>query len=196
MMRVITGRAKGVRLDAPTGETTRPTAERTKEAMFSMIQFEIEGRRVLDLFAGSGQLGLEAISRGAQSAVFVDQSREAIAVIRKNLEKTRLLDCGTVVNTDFLFYLRHPHGQKFDLVFLDPPYALGAVAVALRELSRRELLLPGALILCETGNPADVFGGDPRLSKIFEVRRQVRHGVAYVTLLALCGKENDHAEGR
>ena len=90
MMRVITGKARGIRLTAPDGEQTRPTAERTKEAVFSMIQFETEGRQVLDLFAGSGQLGIEALSRGAAHAVFVDSSKQAIAVIERNLCKTRL----------------------------------------------------------------------------------------------------------
>ena len=189
MMRVITGKAKGVRLDAPAGEETRPTAERAKEAMFSMIQFEIEGRRVLDLFAGSGQLGIEAVSRGAKSAVFVDRSRAAVAVIRKNLEKAKLTGEATVLNTDHTSFLRHPHGETFDLVLLDPPYALGAIPTVLRELVRRGLLLPGALILCESGSD-DVFGGDEKLAAIFEVRRQVRHGVAWVTLLALRGEEN------
>ena len=189
MMRVITGTAKGVRLDTLEGETTRPTSERAKEAMFSMIQFEIEGRRVLDLFAGSGQLGIEAISRGAHSAVFVDRSREAVSIIRKNVEKTKFGEIGTVVNTDFLSYLRHPHGQKFDLVLLDPPYALGAVPTALREMLRREILLPEAMILCETGDPADVFGGDETLASVFEIRRRVRHGAAHITLLAWRGKE-------
>ena len=92
------------------------------------------------------------------------------------------------MNTDFLSYLRHPHGQKFDLVFLDPPYALGAVPTVLREMLRRELLLPGALILCETGAPEDVFDGDP-LASAFDVRRQVRHGAAHITLLARRGEE-------
>ena len=188
MMRVITGTAKGVRLDTLEGETTRPTSERTKEAMFSMIQFEIEGRRVLDLFAGSGQLGIEAISRGAQSAVFVDRARKAVSIVRRNLQKTKFDGVGTVVNTDFLSYLRHPHGQKFDLVFLDPPYALGAVPTVLREMLRRELLLPGALILCETGASEDVFGGEP-FASAFDIRRQVRHGAAHVTLLEWRGEE-------
>ena len=188
MMRVITGNAKGVRLEAPAGEETRPTAERCKEAMFSMIQFEVEGRRVLDLFAGSGQLGIEALSRGARSAVFVDRSKAAAAVIRANLEKTKLAAQATLLNTDHLSFLRHPHGEKFDLVLLDPPYALGAIPTVLRELLRRELLLPGALLLCESGS-ADIFGGDERLPAAFEIRRQVRHGAAFVTLLAPRGEE-------
>ena len=86
MMRIITGRARGIRLDTLEGEMTRPTTERAKEAIFSRLQFEVEGRRVLDLFAGSGQMGLEALSRGATHAVMVDQSKEAIAIIRKNAE--------------------------------------------------------------------------------------------------------------
>ncbi len=189
MMRVITGKAKGVRLDAPAGMHTRPTAERTKEAMFSMIQFEVEGRHVLDLFAGSGQLGIEAISRGAERAEFVDQSREAIDVIRKNLNKTRIAVESETFCSDYLSYLRHCRGKQFDLVFLDPPYALGAVPVALGELIRRKLLLKGALILCETGSADDVFGDSQPLSEAFAVRRQVRHGVAYITLLAWHGEE-------
>ncbi|MBQ2240957.1 MAG: RsmD family RNA methyltransferase, partial [Clostridia bacterium] len=91
-MRIITGSARGVSLMTLPGEATRPTAERTKEAVFSMIQFDIEGRKILDLFAGSGQLALEALSRGAASAVLCDKSKEAINIIKKNAEKTRLSD--------------------------------------------------------------------------------------------------------
>ena len=95
-MRIITGKAKGIILKTPAGEATRPTAERVKEAVFSMLQFDIEGRSVLDLFAGSGQMGLEALSRGAQEATFVDKSKEAIKLIKENIEKTRLSDNATV----------------------------------------------------------------------------------------------------
>ena len=106
MMRIITGRARGIRLDTLEGEMTRPTTERAKEAIFSRLQFEVEGRRVLDLFAGSGQMGLEALSRGATHAVMVDQSKEAIAIIRKNAERTRLADDCTIVCSDFSDFLR------------------------------------------------------------------------------------------
>ena len=87
MMRIITGKARGAKLAAPKGETTRPTAERTKEAIFSSLQFDLSGREVLDLFAGSGQMGLEAVSRGAKSATFVDKAKDAVSVINKNIEK-------------------------------------------------------------------------------------------------------------
>ncbi|MGN1048588.1 MAG: RsmD family RNA methyltransferase, partial [Eubacteriales bacterium] len=96
MMRIITGSAKGVRLATLDGENTRPTTERAKEAVFSMLQFDIEGRRVLDLFAGSGQMGLEALSRGAASAVMVDHAKAAVEIIHKNIEKTKLEGAGVV----------------------------------------------------------------------------------------------------
>ena len=190
MMRIITGKARGVKLSAPAGEeTTRPTAERTKEAIFSMIQFETEGREVLDLFAGSGQLGMEALSRGARSAVFVDASAEAVSVIEKNLLKTRLAPEAEVVKTDYRDFLRRcKNRRKFDLVFLDPPYAMGALPVALGDLLAWDLLLPGALLICETASPEDVFGGDQSLAKQFEVRRQTRYGAAQVTLLFRSGE--------
>ena len=128
MMRIITGKARGVRLAAPRGETTRPTAERTKEAIFSALQFELSGRAVLDLFAGSGQMGLEAVSRGAAHAVLCDRSREAADVIRANALKTRLAPLCEVVCSDYASLLRTLRRRRhFDLVFLDPPYAAGVL---------------------------------------------------------------------
>ena len=183
MMRVITGSAKGIRLQTPEGETTRPTSERAKEALFSMIQFEVEGRRVLDLFAGSGQLGIEALSRGAQSAAFADVSKAAVEAIRANLQKTKLQERAFVYAGDALSFLRQNAARKFDLVFLDPSYALGLVPKALALLCKQNMLLPGALLLCETGAPEDVFGGEDGFAAAFTVRTVKKHGVAYLTLL-------------
>ncbi len=183
MMRVITGSAKGIRLQTPEGETTRPTSERAKEALFSMIQFEVEGRRVLDLFAGSGQLGIEALSRSAQSAAFADASKAAVEAIRANLQKTKLQERAFVYAGDALAFLRQNAARKFDLVFLDPPYALGLVPKALALLCKQNMLLPGALLLCETGAPEDVFGGEDGLAAAFAVRTVKKHGVAHLTLL-------------
>ena len=121
-MRVITGTAKGMRLRALEGDTVRPTYDRVKEAIFSIIQFDIEGRRVLDLFAGSGQLGIEALSRGAQTATFVDSSKDSIAVIKENLDKTRLSKSAVVLQTDAVGFIRNYRGVEFDVVLLDPPY--------------------------------------------------------------------------
>lgn len=184
MMRIITGKARGTQLYTLNGEKTRPTAERVKEAVFSMIQFDIEGRTVLDLFAGSGQLGLEAVSRGAAHADLVDKSRDAVEVIRKNAIKTRLaLECGIFCSDFSEFLRRHRDRGQYDLVFLDPPYDGKAIPEALRCLLKYELLKPGFTIVCESREEKDVFDGDPVLSECFSVRKQVRYGIACVTIL-------------
>ena len=190
MMRVITGTAKGTKLQTPEGQTTRPTSERAKEALFSMIQFEIEGRRALDLFAGSGQLGIEALSRGALSATFIDSSKAAIQAVRANLKKTEF-DNAVVYAGDALAFLRGGATGKYDLVFLDPPYALGLVPQALELLCKKQLLLPGALLLCETGAPEDVFGKAEALAGSFTVRSLKKYGVAYLTLLEYQERERE-----
>ena len=112
MMRIITGKARGVRLKTLEGDATRPTGERCKEALFSMIQFDIEGREVLDLYAGSGQLGLEALSRGAASATFVDKSKQATGIINENIIKTKLLDGSRVICSDVTDFIRTVRGRK------------------------------------------------------------------------------------
>lgn len=146
-MRVITGTARGRRLTTLSGEDVRPTGDKVKESMFSIIQFEVEGRRVLDLFAGSGQLGIEALSRGAESAVFVDKEKASLAVVKENLERTGLSPKAELVNTDALVYLGMA-GGRFDLVFIDPPYALGLIPKILPELIMH--LSDDAIIVCET----------------------------------------------
>ena len=184
MMRIITGRARGVKLATLEGEQTRPTAERAKEAVFSMLQFEIEDRRVLDLFAGSGQLGLEAVSRGAGSATLVDRSREAIEVIKKNCLKTRLAPECEVICADYKEFLRSCHGKKrYDLVFLDPPYAMRVIPSVLERLVELDLLNDGAKIVCETGDPDAVFDANSDIERYFSVLRQSHYGVAHVTVL-------------
>ena len=147
-MRVITVTARGRRLETLRGEsTTRPTAERVKEALFSVIQFEIEGRQVLDLFAGSGQLGIEALSRGAAGCVFVDSSRGAAEVIRRNVKAAGLSEQSRVLTQDALGYLQRP-GETFDIAFLDPPYASGLLEKALALTV--PVMSAGGVILCES----------------------------------------------
>lgn len=184
MMRIITGRARGTKLYTLEGENTRPTAERTKEAVFSMIQFDIEGRTVLDLFAGSGQLGLEAVSRGAAHADLVDKSKAAIDVVRKNMIKTKLaLDCSAFC-ADFSDFLRGHRGRgQYDLVFLDPPYDAKVIPEALKNLLRYDLLKPSSTVVCESRDIKDVFGGDKSLAARFSVKKQAKYGVAFVTIL-------------
>ncbi len=148
-MRVITGSARGCRLATLAGENTRPTTDKVKEGLFSAIQFDIEGRRALDLFAGSGQLGIEALSRGASGCVFVDRNPEAVAIIKQNLQKTGFFSQSQVVATDALAFLNSPKDQ-FDLVFLDPPYAAGLLQSALERVV--EFVNAGGLIVCESDN--------------------------------------------
>ncbi len=145
-MRVITGIARGMSLKTLEGENTRPTSEKVKEAIFSAVQFEIEGRRVLDLFAGSGQMGIEALSRGAASAVFVDRDKGAIEIIKENIAKTRFEDESEVVQMDYLSFLRM-NTRTFDIVFLDPPYAAGYLEKALDFCG--QFIAAGGIAVCE-----------------------------------------------
>ncbi len=182
-MRIITGKAKGVRLFTLEGETTRPTAERVKEAVFSMLQLDIEGRRVLDLFAGSGQMALEAISRGAESAVMVDKSKDANAIIRKNIEKTRFSEQCRVFCMDYAEYVRRYAGERFDIIFLDPPYAAKLYAPALRALIKAEMLKPTSLIICES-DASDIFDGDTSLAECFNEVKVSRYSRTVITILS------------
>ncbi len=190
MMRIITGKARGVRLDAPAGESTRPTSERAKEAIFSMLQFEMEDRTILDLYAGSGQLGLEALSRGGAHAVLVDRDRNAVEIIKKNTMKTRLAPECEVFCADDAEFLRGCRGKRhFDLIFLDPPYALRRIPEALRLLKKYRALAPHATVVCESEAEEDVFGGDSALEALFTVRRTAKYGIAVVTVLEYRGEE-------
>ena len=147
-MRVITGSARGAKLKTLEGLATRPTSDRVKEAIFNIIQFDIEGRRVLDLFGGSGQLAIEALSRGAEYAVLVDQSAEAVKIIKDNLKKTKFDQKASVFQMDYLRYLSTAR-EKFDIIFLDPPYAEKSLENALQKISEIDILSDGGIIICE-----------------------------------------------
>ena len=152
MMRIITGSAKGRRLATLEGDSTRPTSERIKGAIFSSIQFECEGRAVLDLFAGSGQMGLEALSRGAERATFIDSSREAMEIVKKNAKSTELYDKCHFLVSDAKNYIRKASGrEKFDLVFIDPPYSLMCCSEIADSLARSGIIIPGAIVVLESG---------------------------------------------
>ena len=183
MMRIITGSARGAKLIAPAGELTRPTAERTKEAVFSMLQNELADRRVLDLFGGSGQMGLEALSRGAAHAVFVDHERSAIDAITKNAAHTRLSHKAEILRADSVGFLRSYRGAPFHLIFLDPPYAGGIVPQCLALIAEKKMLLAGGIIVCETGDPDAVFADNTALQVQYTVLRRSRYGVAHICLL-------------
>lgn len=147
-MRVISGKARGVNLKTPEGVLTRPTIDRVKEALFSIINFDIPASNVLDLFGGTGQLGIEALSRGAKSAVFVDQREDACKLIKENLRRTKLEQDAKVVRMDYLDYLKRCR-EKYDIIFLDPPYAEVFLENALKCITEIDILQSGGIIVAE-----------------------------------------------
>ena len=147
-MRVISGTARGIVLKTPEGLNTRPTADRVKEALFSIIQFEVPGTRVLDLFGGTGQLGIEAMSRGAQSAVFVDASDVACKLIRENLKRTSFQEKSKVIRSDYMNFLKNSQ-EKFDIIFLDPPYMEDFLENSLKMITEIDILQSGGIIVTE-----------------------------------------------
>ena len=172
-MRIITGKAKGKRLESLEGEATRPTSDRIKEAMFSSIQFDVVGRRVLDLFAGSGQLGLEALSRGAVSASFVDASRDAMEIVKKNAKSTGFFEVSRYMVSDYRNYIRKASGRdKYDLVFIDPPYAMECCTESVTRLVEADLLADGALVVLESGNE----NIDLEALSSFEILKSTQYG--------------------
>ena len=149
-MSVITGLARGRRLKTLTGTDVRPTSDKVKESMFNCLQFCIEGRRVLDLFAGSGQLGIEALSRGAVSAHFIDSSKASVAIVKDNLQAVGLSESAKVFCADAVSFLRQT-GEEFDVAFLDPPYSTGLLQKTLNVLP--EVMSDYGVIVCE--HPVD-----------------------------------------
>ena len=175
MVRIITGSKKGRKLVTLEGDATRPTSERIKDAIFSSIQFDIENRRVLDLFAGSGQLGFEALSRGAESVTFVDSERDAMDIVKKNARDLDFFDKAKYSVADYRNYIRKASGRdKFDLVFIDPPYAMECCVDAAERLAEAELIIPGAIVVLESGTE-EIAEGDERLSG-FEFVKSTSYG--------------------
>ncbi len=149
-----------------------------------MIQFGIEGRRVLDLFAGSGQMGLEALSRGAESATFCDSSQEAVNVIKHNAQKTHLFERCRVLKTDCRELIRSLSGrERFDIVFLDPPYALNCSKDIIDRLVRADLLARGAIVISESESP------EPVECEGLGLLRHSKYGRTYITVLEKPGEE-------
>jgi len=147
-MRVIAGTARGVTLKTPDGMATRPTADRVKEAVFSIIHFDLPGAKVLDLFGGTGQLGIEALSRGAGSCVFVDEQRSACMLIRENLNRTKFANCSKVIQGDYSQFLKNCTA-KFDIILLDPPYAEVFLENSLNLITEIDILESGGIIVAE-----------------------------------------------
>ena len=185
-MRVITGTARGRRLKELEGMETRPTTDRVKEGLFSALQFDIEGRRVLDLFAGTGQLGIECLSRGAVSAVFVDRRADAVKLIRENLKVTELTDRAKVISGDSMEYLKGLR-EKFDLIFLDPPYEAGLLEPAIAQIAKFDILAPHGIIVAE--HPVEK--AMPALAEPYRIHKTYRYGKIALTLYRRSANEQN-----
>ena len=172
-MRVITGTARGRKLLEPRDMSVRPTTDMVKEAIFSIVQFDVPGRRVLDLFAGTGQLGIEALSRGAAECVFVDQSAASIALVKKNLEICKLTS--PVIRADALSYLEGC--GKFDLVLVDPPYRAGLYDKILQKVFAFDIINIGGIMIVESGADEPM----PPAAAPYEKGRTYRYGKIALT---------------
>jgi 16S rRNA (guanine(966)-N(2))-methyltransferase RsmD len=185
-MRIISGIARGAKLESVDGEETRPTLERVKENFFNAITFELEDAKVLDLFAGSGQLGLEALSRGARECILIDKSAECIEIIRKNAQKAKLYDKCNILKFEYSEYLssvrKRREFEKFDIVFLDPPYADNAriIKEAVKRLIKYDFLNPRGMIICESENAVEL---DEESAKRIMNTRVYKYGRVLITVL-------------
>jgi len=176
-MRVISGSARGRRLKELPGMDTRPTTDQVKESIFNIIQFDVEGRRVLDLFAGTGQMGIEALSRGAAHATFVELAPAAAKIVRENVELTRFTDVSKVVQTDWRAFLSSCR-EKFDLIFLDPPYRTDMLENAMQTIAAIDILSEHGIMICESPLDKEL----PELAAPYEKGKEYRYGKIKVTL--------------
>ena len=182
-MRVISGKARGVALKTPEGMHTRPTTDRVKEAMFSIIQFDLPGTTVLDLFAGTGQLGIEALSRDAKFAYFIDEREDACKLIRENLRRTKLDNQAQVIRSDYMAFLRNCR-TKFDIILLDPPYAEVFLENSLKMITEIDILQTGGIIVAEHPLEKEIHLDFPGYIR----SRDYKYGK---TLLTIYRKESD-----
>ncbi|MBQ2688422.1 MAG: 16S rRNA (guanine(966)-N(2))-methyltransferase RsmD [Clostridia bacterium] len=174
-MRVITGSARGRKLQALEGRDVRPTTDKVKESVFSIIQFQIQGRVFLDLFAGSGQMGIEALSRGAKKAYLVDQSLKSIRVIEQNVKTTGFEDSAVIARQDAQGFLVSSR-ENFDIAYLDPPFEKGIINDVLPLVSAK--MNKGGVILCESAEAETL----PEEAGNFKLDRTYRYGKIKVSL--------------
>ena len=174
-MRIITGSARGRKLKEPADQAVRPTSSMVKEAIFNIVQFDIEGRRVLDLFAGTGQLGLEALSRGAKSCDFVDNAKAHVHLIKENLRSSELTG-GQVFQADAAGFIQR--GSAYDLIFLDPPYDFKKLDQIIQDVVKFDILNKNGIMVCETKLEQELSD----VSKPYEKGREYRYGKVKVTV--------------
>ena len=184
-MRVISGSARGRRLKELQGMDTRPTTDKVKESLFNIIQFDLEGRRVLDLFGGTGQLGIEALSRGSAHCTFVEKRRDALVLLKENLSITNLQNQARVVPGDALAFLSSCR-EKFDVILLDPPYHTDLMDKSIESILLFDILAEHGIMVCETAADREL---PPLPEEKFEPGRSYRYGQIKLSIFRRKGKE-------
>lgn len=186
-MRVISGKARGTKLDTIESLKTRPTLDRVKESLFNIIQFDIKNKNVLDLFAGSGALGIESLSRGANKAYFCDINKECIKIIKKNLEKTNMIDKSILINENYEKCIYEIKNEKIDLIFLDPPYKQDLIGKSLNLILKEDILANNGKIVVETDEEKRDLEEIEKFDKKLEIYDKRKYG--RVTLIFIKGVE-------
>lgn len=181
-MRIISGSARGTKLYTLEGENTRPTLDRVKEALFSMIEFDIQNSLFLDLFSGSGAIALEAASRGAKKVIACDNSKEACGIIRKNIEKTHLENVVEVQQKQYLEVIKEKANEKQDIIYLDPPYKENFAVIALEEMLKTKMVDEETIIIIETDEKEKYINV---LEEKFEIEKIKKYGRIYLLVLHL-----------
>ena len=183
-MRVVAGTARGTVLKTPEGMLTRPTADRVKEAVFSILHFDVQDALVLDLFGGTGQLGIEALSRGARECVFIDQRKDAVNLIRENVKLCDLTDNAVVRQGDSMAYLKS--GEKFDIIFLDPPYGSKLLGEALEQITKFDICREHGIIVAESAVETEL----PPVAPPYSLYREYRYGKIKLSVYHRSGNED------
>ena len=182
-MRIISGTARGTNLFTLEGNDTRPTLDRVKESLFNIISLKIYDSVVLDLFSGSGAIGLEFASRGAKEVTLCDNSKKAIQIIKRNIEKTHLEEKIKLFNCDYIELLKKNKNKKFNIIYLDPPYKTNYIINAIRLLLEYDMLDEEGIIIAETDEPEKVeeFLNERKISN-FEKRKYGRAFLFFITI--------------
>ena len=180
-MRIVAGKAKGTKLYTLEGENTRPTLDRVKESLFNIIQNEIQDSIFLDLFSGSGAIGLEAVSRGAKKAILCDKSKDACMIIKKNIDKTHAVENVELYQADFKEALTNRIHEKLDIIFLDPPYKTDFAIEAVKIVWEKDLLKENAMIIIETDDNSRILKDLESIN--CEIKYVRKYGRAYLIFL-------------
>ena len=180
-MRIISGKARGTKLYTLDGTATRPTLDRVKESLFNIIQNDIEDSTVLDLFSGSGAIGLEFLSRGAKRAVLCDNSKDAIKIIKQNVQKTHFEEIAEIYNMEFTKLVERLQNQKFDIIYIDPPYATDFIKISLEKIIEYELVNENTKIIVETDDETRILNQIEKMD--VEITDKRKYGRATIIFL-------------